>query len=311
MENYNAKMMGMFGQGASIFGMALIELAKTRDDIIVLAADQSTPAGLDKFKATYPDRFMNVGIAEQNMIGIAAGLSDEGYLPVCVAQACFLSMRAFEPIRQYAGYMHKPMILVGVFSGFSTTLMGNTHYALEDMALMRSIPGMTVCAPADAMEAAKCFEEAVEKREPMYMRLWGGTGLPIVNQENYSFEIGKSIHMREGKDVQLIATGSMVYQTMQAASLLSEVGIEAEVINMHTVKPLDCSRLASDMPIFTIEEHNIIGGLGDAVIGVGFAAKKIAVNDRFGSVGDYTYLLQENGLTAEQIKETIIKTIQK
>lgn len=307
MENYNAKLMAMVGQSASIFGMALLELASLRDDIIVLAADQSTPAGLDKFKATYPDRFYNVGIAEQNMIGIAAGLADEGYLPICVAQSCFLSMRAFEQIRQYVGYMQKPILFVGLFSGFSTTFMGNTHYSQEDIALMRTIPGMQVLSPADGMEAVKCFEAAVENREPAYIRLWGKTGSPIIYESDYKYEIGKAVLLREGKDIQLVATGSMVVQALEVAKLLSEIGIESDVIDMHTVKPIDTSLLNSNKQIYSIEEHSVIGGLGDALRESGFRIHKIGIEDRFSNVGDYNYLLEQNNLSKEKIKETILK----
>ena len=307
MENYNAKLMAMVGQSASIFGLALMEMASQRDDIVVLAADQSTPAGLDKFKAAYPERFYNVGIAEQNMIGVAAGLADEGYLPIRAAQACFLSMRAFEPIRQYVGYMQKPMILIGLFSGFSTTFMGNTHYSQEDIALMRTIPGMQVFSPADGLEAAKCFEAAVESGKPTYIRLWGKTGSPIVYESDYNYEIGKAILLREGKDIQIVATGSMAVQALKAAQLLSEEGIEADVINMHTIKPMDTTLLDSHKQIFSIEEHSIVGGLGDALRESGFSINKIGIEDRFGEVGDYNYMLKQHNLTNEKIKETILK----
>ena len=309
MEKYNAKLMAMVGQSASIFGLALMEMASHRDDIVVLSADQSTPAGLDKFKATYPERFFNVGIAEQNMIGIAAGLADEGYLPICVAQACFLSMRAFEPIRQYAGYMRKPMILVGLFSGLSTTFMGNTHYAQEDIALMRMIPGMQVLSPADGIEAAKCFEAAVESGKPSYIRLWGKIGNPVVYESDYSYIIGKSIRLREGKDIQIIASGSMVVQALVVADQLSEMGIEGEVIDIHTIKPIDLSLLDSHKQIFSIEEHSVVGGLGDAMRESGLEIHKIGIEDRFGNVGDYNYLLEQHNLTSEKIKEYILKNL--
>lgn len=309
MENYNAKLMAMVGQSASIFGLALMEMASQRDDIVVLSADQSTPAGLDKFKATYPERFYNVGIAEQNMIGIAAGLADEGYLPICVAQACFLSMRAFEPIRQYAGYMRKPMILVGLFSGLSTTFMGNTHYAQEDIALMRMIPGMQVLSPADGIEATKCFEAAVESGKPTYIRLWGKIGNPVVYESDYKYEIGKAVRLREGKDIQIIASGSMVVQALVVADQLSEMGIEGEVIDMHTIKPIDLSLLDSHKQIFSIEEHSVVGGLGDAMRESGLEIHKIGIEDRFGNVGDYNYLLEQHNLTSGKIKEYILKNL--
>lgn len=309
MENYNSKLMAMYGQSASMFGMALPELAAQREDIVVLAADQSVPAGLDKFKSMYPDRFCNVGIAEQNMIGIAAGLSDEGYLPVCVAQSCFLTMRAYEPIRQYAGYMQKRMILVGLFSGYTTALMGNTHYAKEDISLMRTVPGMQVVAPADALEAVKCLECAISSNNPTFIRLWGGTGIPVIYPTDYDCEMGKAVQLRSGKDVQLVATGSMVVQALEAARLLATEGIEADVIDMHTIKPLDAALLDKTKPVFSIEEHSVIGGLGDALNDEGIHVHKIGITDSFGVVGKYNYLLEQNNLTGEKIKEHIFKNL--
>lgn len=305
-------MMSMFGQGASTFSMALMDIVKERTDVRVLSADMSTPAGLDKFKTTHPEMFLNMGIAEQNMIGTAAGLADEGFRPICVAQACFLSMRCFEQIRQYAGLMKLPVILVGIGSGFSLSLMGNTHYALEDIAIMRTIPGMQIVAPADGFEAVKAMQAALESKQPTYIRLFGGTGIPTVYSEEPSYEIGKAITLKEGNDIQLIATGSMVHVATKVADTLSADGINAEVIDMHTIKPLDHDAIAQDAKlIVTIEEHNTIGGLGGAVSEV-LATKnnhptllKIGVNDTFSRVGDYQWLLDENGLSTDKIIEKI------
>ena len=223
MENkINVKLLSMAGQGGSAFGIALMEMMKERDNIMVLSADMSTPAGLDKFKATYPDHFINVGIAEQNMIGIAAGLAEEGYKVICVAQACFITMRCFEQIRQYAGYMGIPMVLVGIGSGLSLQYMGNTHYSLEDIALMRMIPGMNVMAPCDSLEAMKTLQTAVNQNSSSYIRLWGGTGIPTVHTEDFHFEYGKAIILREGKDLTLVATGSMVSLALKVAESLKE-----------------------------------------------------------------------------------------
>lgn len=308
MASYNPKLMSMFGQGGSAFGITLPEIVKNNSDVIVLSSDMSTPAGLDKFKSAYPDNFYNIGIAEQNMIGIAAGLTNEGYKTISVAQACFLSMRSFEQIRQYAGYMENPLIFVGIGSGYSLSLMGNTHYALEDIALMRTIPEMQVIAPCDAIEACKALEAAITSDRPTYIRLFGGTGTPIVHTTDIDFEIGKAIKVKNGKDIQLIATGSMVSVAMQAADTLGEKGIEAEIVDMHTVKPLDTSAVdLNSSTIFTIEEHSIIGGLGDAVgsylLEKGYKGKfkKIGVEDHFSPVGEYTYLLEQNGLCANNI----------
>lgn len=306
----------MAGQGGAAFGVGLMNLIQEHLEIMVLSSDMSTPAGLDKFKAAYPDHFMDVGIAEQNMIGIAAGLAEEGYKPICVAQACFISMRSFEQIRQYCGYMGIPMVLVGIGSGLSLQYMGNTHYAIEDLALMRTIPGMTVLAPCDALEAMKALEYAVNHNGPVYIRLYGGTGIPSVYGEDYEFKIGNAVKLREGKDIQLIATGSMTLSVMKVAEMLSEEGIDATVTNMHTIKPLDVSAIELDKQlIVTLEEHSVIGGLGSAV--ADFLSVypqhprllKFGINDTFMPVGSYTYLLDQAGLSSEKIKDSIIKEL--
>lgn len=314
MENrINVKLLSMAGQGGSAFGVCLMSLIQEHPEIMVLSSDMSTPAGLDKFKATYPEHFMNVGIAEQNMIGIAAGLSEEGYKPICVAQACFVTMRSFEQIRQYCGYMNIPLILIGIGSGLSLQYMGNTHYALEDMALMQTIPGMTVVAPCDSLEAMKALESAVNSPNPVYIRLFGGTNIPYVHNQDYVFKLGESVKLQDGKDVQIIATGSMVLIAMQVAAILSAEGYDASVTNMHTIKPLDDSAIELDKRlIVTLEEHSIRGGLGNAV------SEKLAnsvqhpkllmlgINDTFMPVGSYPYLLEQAGLSVDRIKEKII-----
>lgn len=317
MENkMNFKLMSMAGQGGSVFGISLMELVNQRSDLMVLSSDMSTPAGLDKFKAAYPDHFMNMGIAEQNMIGTAAGLSEEGYKPICVAQACFITMRSFEQVRQYCGYMQIPMVIIGIGSGVSLQYMGNTHYALEDIALMRTIPGMEVIAPCDSYEAVKAFEYAVNSNHPVYIRLFGGTAIPVVFNEETDFACGKAIKLKDGKDVQIISTGSMVGNAMKVAEELAAERIEVSVTDMHTIKPFDSEAIEMDKKlIVTLEEHNIIGGLGSA------AAEalslytthprllKLGINDRFVPVGSYKYLLQQCGLDIESIKKEIINSL--
>lgn len=314
MENkVNFKLMSMAGQGGSMFGITLMEIMKERNDLMVLSSDMSTPAGLDKFKAAYPDNFMNMGIAEQNMIGTAAGLAEEGYKCVCVAQACFITMRSFEQIRQYCGYMGLPLVIVGIGSGVSLQYMGNTHYAIEDLALMRTIPGMQVIAPCDAYEATKAFEYAVKCERPVYIRLFGGTAIPAVFNKEISFDGGKAIKLREGKDIQIIATGSMVGTAMKVADSLATERVETSVVDMHTIKPLDIDAIEYDKKlIITLEEHNIIGGLGSAVAEA--ICKKnnhpklitLGINDRFLPVGVYSYILQQCGLDVDSIKKMII-----
>ena len=317
MENkVNFKLMSMAGQGGSVFGISLIELMNHRNDLMVLSSDMSTPAGLDKFKAAYPDHFMNMGIAEQNMIGTAAGLAEEGYKPICVAQACFITMRSFEQVRQYCGYMQLPMVIIGIGSGVSLQYMGNTHYALEDLALMRTIPGMEVIAPCDSYEAVLTFEYAINSNHPVYIRLFGGTAIPIVFNEEKEFIGGKAIKMREGKDVQIIATGSMVGNAMKVAEELEADGIEVSVTDMHTIKPFDSEAIEKDKKlIVTLEEHNIIGGLGSSVadelsqLTTHPRLLKLGINDRFVPVGSYKYLLQQCGLDIDSIRNEIINNL--
>jgi transketolase len=314
MENkVNFKLMSMAGQGGSIFGISLIELMNQRNDLMVLSSDMSTPAGLDKFKAAFPDHFMNMGVAEQNMIGTAAGLAEEGYKTICVAQACFITMRSFEQVRQYCGYMQIPMVIIGIGSGLSLQYMGNTHYAIEDLALMRTIPGMEVIAPCDSYEAVKVFEYAITSKHPVYIRLFGGTSIPAVFNEEKTYKVGKAISMREGADVQIIATGSMVGNALRVVEELALEGIESSVVDMHTIKPLDTDAIDLNKKlIVTLEEHNIIGGLGGSVAEELCQHTshpkllKLGVDDRFAPVGSYKYLLQQYGLDIESIKNTII-----
>lgn len=308
----------MAGQGGSAFGITLMELMKERNDIMVLSADMSTPAGLDKFKAAYPEHFMNVGIAEQNMIGIAAGLADEGYKVICVAQACFISMRCFEQVRQYAGYMGIPMILVGIGSGLSLQYMGNTHYALEDIALMRTIPGMKIVTPCDALEASKALESAVNNNGSSYIRFFGGTGISAVHPDNIDFELGKAIKLREGKDVAILACGSMVKQATGVADSLAEHGIGAEVVDIHTFNPFDNTiiDICKDKKlVVTIEEHRLTGGLS-CVISELMKEQQIStellclgVENNYPLPGSYPYMLEQCGLSVEKITNNIINKI--
>ena len=316
MAKMDSKLLSMFGQSASMFAVALPELVCKYPNIIVMSADTSTPAGLDKFKFKYPDKFYNMGIAEQNMIGTSAGLASEGFLPICTAQSCFLSMRDFEQIRQYCGYMHKKIILVGLSSGLSLYFLGKTHYALEDIALMRTIPGMTVIAPCDAWEAVKALQVAVKTDGPVYIRIFGGTGLPSVYIEDFDFHLGKANVLKEGDEVQLIATGSMVNVALKVANFLCDKNIDASVVDMHTISPLDKSIIDYKAKlIVTLEEHFLTGGLGSAVAGELAQESahpkllKFGIKDFNFSIGDYDYLLKENGLTVENISETIIKSL--
>jgi transketolase len=306
------------GQAGSVFGLALPEYMSKHGGVKVVSADMSRPAGLDRFKNQYPNDFYNTGIAEQNMLGVAAGLASEGYTTVAEAQACFLSMRSFEQVRQYMGYMQFPIVCVGINSGFSLTFFGNSHYAIEDMAIMRAIPNVIVLSASDASMAVALFEKALNMHAPVYLRLAGGLNSPIVYNEQPDVRSGGSNVLREGKDVVLLATGSMVHNALQAAELLSQQGVETKVVDIYSLKPIDKEQIESAIKsklVVTIEEHNIIGGLGGAVAellaGMGSNTKllRLGVKDQFATVGDYTYLLAQNRLTADLIAEDVLKNL--
>lgn len=302
------------------FGVAISELGKERDDFFVLSADLCNSSGLDRFRTSFQDRFINVGIAEQNLIGVAAGLAKDGTPVFATSFAPFISMRAAEQIRMNLGYMELNVKAVGIGSGLAMTTLGNSHYGLEDVAVMRSIPNMTVISPADGVEIVKTVFSCADSNKPTYIRLTGGANNPIVYKEDYDFEIGKAIKLNEGSDIAIIACGTMVYRSLKAAEMLLEKGIRATVLNMHTIKPLDkeaIDRLLKHKLIVTVEEHSIIGGLGSAV--AEYLSPKtnkppqmiIGIEDIFPKAGDYEYLINQCGLTEEKIAEKILAGVDK
>lgn len=313
MNKFNPRVYFRLGQSGSIFGMELMEQAGNYP-FKVLSSDMSVVAGLDRFKKEYPDSFYNVGIAEQNLLGVAAGLDSEGFKTIAVAQACFISMRSFEQVRQYLGYMGGKVMCVGINSGFSLTFFGNTHYAIEDMALMRSIPNMTVLSPADAGEAVKLFDAALKVDGPIYLRLSGSLNIPIVYKEDYELKIGQAITLKEGEDIAIFATGLLVSNALKAAELLLERGITASVVDVHTIKPMDKDTIQKNCDkkmLVSVEEHNVVGGLGTAIADVLSEQRnsapllKLGVQDHFMPVGDYNYLVEQADLTPEQIAASI------
>lgn len=318
MDNLNARVVSRLGQAGSVFGLALPESMSKHGGIKVVSADMSRPAGLDRFKNQYPNDFYNTGIAEQNMLGVAAGLASEGYTTVAEAQACFLSMRSFEQVRQYMGYMQFPIVCVGINSGFSLTFFGNSHYAIEDMAIMRAIPNVSMLSASDASMAVTLFEKALEMHAPVYLRLAGGLNTPIVYNVQPDVRVGGSNVLREGTDVAILATGAIVNEALKAAELLSEQGVEAKVVDMYSIKPIDKEQIVQcthSKLIVTVEEHTIIGGLGGSVAEVlsekasSTKLLRLGVDDRFAIVGDYEFLLKQNRLTPELIAEDILKNL--
>ena len=312
----NARICSKLGQAGSAFGIALMEIQKNKPEIHVLSADMSKPVGLDRFKLKYPEMFFNVGIAEQNLIGVAAGMASEGKKVIVTAQAVFLSMRSCEQVRQYMGYMHSNIIAVGISSGFALTFFGNTHYAIEDISIMRSVPELTILSPSDAGQSAKILSAAIELNAPVYIRLTGVMNCPIVYNEEYDYVIGKGIQLTEGTDITIFATGSMVYNSLKAVDVFEEKNISVSIIDMHTIKPLDKEIILKNLNsklFVSVEEHNIIGGLGTAIseclstINDSPCLLRLGVKDKFSEPGDYPYLIKQNRLMPNQIAEDIIE----
>ncbi|MBQ2707371.1 MAG: transketolase family protein [Clostridia bacterium] len=291
------------------YGAALAEFGAKYDKLVVLDADLAAATKTGAFKKAFPDRFFDCGIAEGNMMVVAAGLSTAGFIPFASSFAMFAAGRAFEQVRNAIGYPHLNVKIGATHAGISVGEDGATHQCLEDFATMRSIPGMVVMQPADAVEARAMVEAAIKYEGPCYMR-FGRYAVPVLFDENYKFEMGKGVVMADGKDVTLVATGLMVEQALAARELLAAEGISAKVINIHTIKPLDDALIlaaaAETGAIVTCEEHNVIGGLGSAVCDCVCAAKpvpviKVGVNDEFGRSGKVPPLMELYGLTAANI----------
>lgn len=312
-----ARIYSRLGQRGAIFGMAINDAYALDNDLVVMTADLATLSGMERYvKTVAPYRFINAGIAEQNLLGMAAGLSAEGLHPVVTTYATFLTMRACEQIRHFMGYMSLPIIAIGSGAGLSQGFAGNTHYTIEDISMMRAIPNIKIFSPADAASAVKLFELSMETREPIYMRLMGGMNMPMVYTEDAPFSFGGSNIIREGKDISILATGTMVYNAVKVADLLQEKGISVQVVDMYSIKPIDSqliSKVMNQSLIVTLEEHSKIGGLGAAVAeeisSVPHKCRllRLGISDRFDLAGDYEFLLTQNRLMPEQIVEDITK----
>lgn len=291
------------------YGETLKELGGINKDIVVLDADLSGSTKTSVFAKAYPERFFNVGIAEQNLMGTAAGLATSGKIPFASTFAMFATGRAFEIIRNSICYPKLNVKIAATHSGLTVGEDGATHQALEDIAIMRALPNMVVLCPADAVETKQCIRKAVEYNGPVYIRL-GRAKVPVIFDENYRFEIGKGVELKGGKDVTIIATGVMVDRALKAGERLEEEGISARVINISTIKPIDkeiiIKAARETKGIITVEEHSIIGGLGSAVTEVvtenhPTKVLRIGTMDTFGESGDGFELLDKYGLNVENI----------
>ncbi len=301
------------------YGEALAQLGEKYSNVVVLDADLAAATKTGTFKKAFPDRFFDCGIAEANMMGIAAGLSTTGLVPFASTFAMFASGRAYEIVRNSIGYPHLNVKIGATHAGITVGEDGATHQCCEDIALMRTIPKMVIINPCDDREAKKAVFAAYEHNGPVYMR-FGRLALPTVTDEDYKFELGKGVTMREGTDVTIIATGLEVHEALKAHDILKEQGISARVINIHTIKPLDeeiIIKAAKETgAIVTAEEHNIIGGLGEAVCGVlsencPTPVVRIGVKDKYGFSGPAKDLIPLFELDAESIVKAAKQAISK
>ena len=296
------------------YGEELVALGAERDDFVVLDADLAAATQTSRFKAAHPDRFFDCGIAEGNMVGVAAGIAAAGKKVFCSTFAMFVAGRAFEQVRNSIGYPHLNVNICATHAGISVGEDGATHQCCEDIALMRSIPGMTVIVPSDDTEARAAVRAALDCAGPVYIRL-GRLAAPVINDPvAYDFKMGRGVTLREGGDVTIVATGLMVAAAIEAAEALSAKGVAAEVINIHTVKPLDEELVRASAKktgrVVTCEEHSIIGGLGDAVLAAlasdPVPVRKVGINDVFGESGPALELLKKYGLDATGIEREVL-----
>ncbi|GBE23338.1 MAG TPA: transketolase [Actinobacteria bacterium] len=297
------------------FGVALLAAAEENDRIVGLTADLAITAGMERFRVQMPERFVNVGIAEQNLIGVASGLADDGWIPFAATFANFASMRSCEFVRHHLGYMQQNVKLVGIGAGFAMGQFGTTHYSLEDVAVLRAIPNLTIVSPADCSEVYETVNALSRSTSPTYLRLTGAPSMPPVAQNGTVFRIGSARVLRTGSDVTLVATGSMVAVALGAADLMKTRGLSVGVVNMHTVKPVDelalLDLVGQTAALVTVEEHSVLGGLGGAVTEVVAAIPgappvlRLGVSDVFPKVGSYRYVLETCGLTERTVGATV------
>ena len=314
----NIKIWSTIGSRAT-FGMAALELAKKIENFMVLTCDVSTSAGLDRFRKIYPEKYLDLGIAEQNLIGVAAGLSSEGFNVVTTTFAPFQTIRCCEQIKVNIGYMKQKICMVGIASGLVLGNLGYTHCCIEDIGILRTIPGLTIISPSDSLETVKALEASVQSDKSIYIRLTGSANNPIVNSKDYKFQIGKSIELKEGKDLTIFCSGAVVHNCLEAAKKLETKNISSTVINMHTIKPLDKEALEKacnkSKLIVSVEEHNVIGGLGSAIsefiTTINNSPKQliIGVNDTYSKGGSYKFLQEKHGLTPDKIVDSILKNL--
>jgi len=312
----NIKLWSSIGPRAT-FGLSMLDLIKKYNDLMILTCDVSTSAGLDRFRKQHPDNYLDLGIAEQNLIGVAAGLATENFKVITTTFAPFQAIRCCEQIKVNLGYMKEKITMVGLASGLVLGNLGFTHCCIEDVGILRSIPNLKIISPSDSLETIKAIEASLNDQSSCYIRLTGGSNNPIINKKDYDFKIGKSILLNEGKDILIISAGSILNECIEVAQILKNENLSVTIINMHTIKPLDEEAIIKHAKnkklIVTMEEHNIIGGLGSAVaetISKDSETPKLlrlGVQDNYSKSGSYKYLKKINRLVPEKIIEDIKK----
>lgn len=314
-NSLNFRTWSKLGQRGAFFGIAVFDVVEQHENAMILTADLAYLSGLERFINKHSDKFLNIGIAEQNMLGISAGLAQEGKIVFATTYATFITMRSCEQMRHYMGYMKSNIKVVGTGAGLIMTYSGNTHYTIEDLSIIRAIPNITILSPADATEAVKVALAAADFDGPVYIRLTGGLNNPMVYKEDYYFEIGKAVKLSDEGDVTIFATGTMVSNALEASKILKEKGVLVQVVNIHTIKPLDIDCIdscdANSKLLVSVEEHSKVGGLGGAISEY-LSSKtshspllRLGIADKFRHAGDYNYLLGENRLLPEQIAQDI------
>jgi transketolase len=319
-QSKKIKLWSSLGMRAT-FGMVAMDLAEKYPELIITTSDVSTSAGLDRYKNKYPNQYVDVGIAEQNLIGVSAGLSSEGFKVISTTFSPFQTLRCAEQIKVNLGYMKQRICMVGLASGLVFGNLGFTHCSIEEIGVLRSIPNISIVVPSDPFELFKILEEAVNYKNSLYIRLTADANTRIINSKDYKFKIGKAIEIISGDDVAIISCGNILGNCIDVALSLKKKNISCSVINMHTIKPIDKKKIIEISKkfklIITVEEHNIIGGLGSAVAEVlsgeisSTKLVRLGADDYYSSGGSYEYLKNTYGLSVKKIISTILKNHEK
>ncbi len=305
--------MSEYADPRATFGEALVEAGTAEKRVVAISADSSSGSGLSAFFKKFPDRHLEFGIMEQGVIGFSAGLATTGWIPVVAAIAPFVTARPFEMFRNDLGYMNQNVKIVGRCGGMTYYDLGSTHHSLEDFAIISTIPGVVILSPGDPVEIRKATQAMIEHKGPVYMRI-GNQKMPVLFDEDHRFELGKGVQMRDGRDVSIIATGTVLSRAAAAADLLEKDGVSVRLINIHTIKPIDREIILKAAretgKIVTVEEHYVRGGLGSLVSEVTsdehpVPVKRIGIEDLYAGNGPYEELIAEYGLQPKQIAETV------